>query len=122
MSAVEVLRPPARAGRRIRIRTLVADRRITVAATGWLTGADVPALAAELGEAVELCCGVVVLDVRGCVADRAAIVAAMAEASRYPPGTRCTVRVVTDDRTTGTALDAAGIVWHTSSGREHGST
>ncbi|MBB4682902.1 hypothetical protein [Amycolatopsis jiangsuensis] len=90
-------RLPVRTAPETKTHMLVADGTITIAATGVLTASDARLVAMELAEAFDLCGGVVVLDLTGCRADRAAVRTAITEARAQVPGSQCHLQVVTAD-------------------------
>lgn len=108
MGALEV-RGPVPAARRLKTRVLAEDRTIIVVLGGRLVPSDTAGLVTELAEALELCCGLVILDVTGCRIDGDAIVSAVREAALCARRTDCDLRVITADTDTAIILDRAKI-------------
>ncbi|SFQ54014.1 hypothetical protein [Amycolatopsis rubida] len=108
MSALEV-RAPVRAERWLKTRMLAADGTITVVLEGRLIGSGVDTLVAELAEALELCCGVVIVEATACRCDGDTLASALGDAAVAARRARCGLRVVTADIDVAIALDGAGI-------------
>ncbi|WP_370948483.1 hypothetical protein AB5J62_13100 [Amycolatopsis sp. cg5] len=100
---------PTQSARMLKTRVLAADATITITAEGRLSGAGIIRLMAELAEGLELCCGVVVLDVTACQCEGNAVVSVIHEAIVQAAPARCSVRVVTADVDVAIALDRAEI-------------
>ncbi|MFD4675843.1 hypothetical protein ACFWNN_39365 [Lentzea sp. NPDC058450] len=108
MGVLEV-RIPQQVARGLTTQVLVADRTIIVGLAGRLTGSDAAGLVDTLAEALELCCGVVVVDVTACRCTGDAVVTAIRDAAQRARQARCDVRVVTADGEIAIALDTATI-------------
>lgn len=108
MSALDV-RVPEQTTRWLRTRVLAEDRTITVTLAGRLTESGTARVVTELAEALELCCGLVVLDVTECRAKGDTLVAAIREAAVRAERTRSSIRVITTDIDIAIALDKAKI-------------